>query len=87
MDGEGIPLRKKSIQGWTLNLNQSDKKVTTKNSHSCFKIKSMFWTSVHGFFPNCRVHISWFESSKVKLYRNDLKGNRNYFELVGSSSY
>ena len=64
-----------------------NKKVTTKNSHSCFKIKSMFWTSVHGFFPDCRVHISWFELSKVKLYRNDLKGNKNYFELVGSSSY
>ena len=39
------------------------------------------------FFPTCHVRISWFELSRVKLYRNDLKGNRNYFELVGSSSY
>ena len=23
----------------------------------------------------------------VKLYRNDLKGNKNYFELAGGSSY
>ena len=23
----------------------------------------------------------------VKLYRNDLRGNKNYFELAGGSSY
>ena len=28
-----------------------------------------------------------FELSRVNLYRNDLKGNKNYFELAGSSSY
>ena len=61
-------------------MNWSDKKVKTKNSQGCFKINSMFWTSVH-------VLISWFELSKVKLYRNDLKGHKNYFELAGSSSY
>ena len=27
------------------------------------------------------------ELSRVKLYRNDLKGNKNYFELAGGSSY
>ena len=36
------------------------------------------------FFSTCHVLISWFELSKVKLYRNDLKGNKNYFELAGS---
>ena len=29
----------------------------------------------------------WFELSRVKLYRKDLKGNINYSELAGSSSY
>ena len=29
----------------------------------------------------------WFELSRVKLWRNDLKGNENYFELEGGSSY
>ena len=31
--------------------------------------------------------ITWFELSRVKLYRNELKGNKNYFELAGGSSY
>ena len=31
MDGEGMQLKQRSIQQWTLNLNQSDKKVNTKN--------------------------------------------------------
>ena len=30
---------------------------------------------------------TWFELSRVKLYINDLRGNKNYFELAGSSSY
>ena len=40
------------MQGWTLNLNWSDKKVKTKNLLGCFEINSMFRTSVHGFFPD-----------------------------------
>ena len=31
------------------------------------------------------MFITWFELSRVKLYRNDLKGNENYFELAGVS--
>ena len=27
------------------------------------------------------------ELSRVNLYRNDLKGNKNYFKLAGGSSY
>ena len=27
--------------------------------------------------------ITWFELSRVKLYRNDLKENKNYLELAG----
>ena len=30
---------------------------------------------------------TWFELSRVNLYRNDLKGNKSYFELAGGSSY
>ena len=47
------------------------------------KIISMFRTAVH-FFPTCRALKAWFELSRVNLYRNDLKGNENYFELTGS---
>ena len=53
MDGkERQLLKQKSIQGWTLNLNWSDKKVKTKNLLGCFEINSMFRTSVHSFFPD-----------------------------------
>ena len=36
-------------------------------------------------FPDLSL-ITWFELWRGKLYRNDLKGNKNYFELVGGSS-
>ena len=70
-----------------MNLNWNDKKVNTKNLLCCFEINSMFRTSVHRFSPTCHVLITWFELSRVKLYRNELKGNKNYFELAGGSSY
>ena len=44
-------------------------------------------TSVHSFFLTCHVLITWFELSRVKLYRNDLKADKDYFELAGGSSY
>ena len=31
------------------------------------------------FFSNFHALKTWFELSRVKLYRNDLKGNKNYF--------
>ena len=34
-------------------------------------------------FPTCHAFITWFELSRVKLNRNDLKGNKNYLELAG----
>ena len=39
------------------------------------------------FFLTCHVLITWFELSRVNLYRNEVKGNKNYFELVQGSSY
>ena len=39
------------------------------------------------FFPTCHALLTWFKLSRVTLYRNDLKGNKNYFKLVGGSSY
>ena len=30
---------------------------------------------------------TWFGLSRVKLCRNDLNGNKNYFEFEGGSSY
>ena len=39
------------------------------------------------FFPTCHALITWFELSRVKLYRNELRDNKNNFELAGGSSY
>ena len=50
------------------------------------KIISMFWTAAH-FFSTCQALKAWFELSWVNLYRDDLKGNKNYFELAGGPSY
>ena len=33
------------------------------------------------------ANIHHFKLSRVKLYEIDLKGNKNYFELAGVSSY
>ena len=54
----------------------------------------MFRTSVHCFccccccfFSTCQALKTWFVLLRVELYRNDLKANKNYFELAGVSSY
>ena len=31
--------------------------------------------------------VTWFELSRVKLYKNYLKGNKDYFELAEGLSY
>ena len=38
------------------------------------------------FFSPCHALITWLGLSRVELNRNDLKGNKNYFELAGGSS-
>ena len=74
-------------QGWTLNLKWGDKKSNNKELTWLFCNKfcaSDFCTVVHHFFfPACHVLKTWFELSGVKLYRNNLKGNKNYFEVSG----
>ena len=64
-----------NIQGWTLNLNWNDKKKNTNKDKELARF-------IVGFEINSTWHAlkTWFEFSSVKLYRNDLKGNKNYFE-------
>ena len=52
-------------------------------------INITFRTSVHCFFTDfSRAQKTWsVEWSRVKLYRNYLKGNKNYFELTRGSSH
>ena len=44
------------------------------------KINLVFWTALL-IFLTCQSLKAWFELSRIKLYRNDLKGNKNYFDL------
>ena len=37
--------------------------------------------------PTLKALKTWFELSRVNLYKSDLRGNKNYFELAGGSSY
>ena len=39
------------------------------------------------FFPDLSCAYNMVRVMEGKLYRNDLKGNKNYFELAGGSSY
>ena len=38
------------------------------------------------FFSTCHALKTWFELSRVELFRNDLRGSKNYFELAGGLS-
>ena len=69
----------------TLSLNWSDKRVTQIK-----ELIQLIWNklgvsdfSTLSFFFWFHRLKTWFEVSRVKLYGNDLKGNKNYFELAG----
>ena len=87
--GRRNAIKQQSIQGWTMNLNWSDKKLKRKNWIDCIQCFGLQYTV---FFPTCHSLITWFELSRVKLCGNVLKGNKNYFELarvrvIGSKLY
>ena len=46
----------------------------------CFDINSIQYTV---FFLTCHALITWFELSRVKLYRNDLKGKQKLLRVSG----
>ena len=52
-----------------------------------WKFKIQCFGSQWTVFPDFQGLKTWFELLRVKLYRNDLRENKNYFELVGGSSY
>ena len=52
--------------------------------HGRFEINAMFRTAVQFFSSTCHVLKTWFELTRAKLYRNDLKkilGIGGRFEL------
>ena len=43
----------------------------------------MFWTPVHYVFSTCQALQTWFELSRVRVYRNYLKPRKqNFFQLL-----
>ena len=52
MDGKERQLSKKVDRNGQWIWTGVIKKEKTKNLLGCFEINSMFWTSVHGFFPD-----------------------------------
>ena len=51
-------------------------KKKEKSLQSCFKITSTFWTTVYCWFWPVTYYKTWFDLSRVKLYKkNDLEGN------------
>ena len=55
-----------------------------------WEIQNSMFRTPEDFFPRLFKVLraqTWFELSRVKLRRNDLSGNKNYFELVGDSSF
>jgi len=51
----------------------------------CSRLFFFCWF-VCSFFQTFLALKTWFEFSRVKLCKHYLKGNKNYFDLVGSSS-
>ena len=67
-----------------LESQKSKDKESTRLFGNKFNVSDF---STQFFLPTCHALITWFELSRVKLYRNDLKGNKTYLELAGGSSY
>ena len=73
---------------------QKQKKIKFKpriklnhNTHVNGKFKIQSFGRQQTVFSRLFALKTWFELSRVKLYRNDLRGNKNYFDLAGGSSY
>ena len=81
--GKGIEKKKTWLISTWLNVvfNCTDKKVKTKNTRLLWN-KTNVLSCCSLLFPTNHELKTWFDLSRVKLYRNDLKGNKNYFELA-----
>ena len=73
-----------NTQRWTLYLNWADKNVR-QGIHGYWNNFNVSDCST--LFSTCQALKAWFELSRANLYRDDLKENKNYFELGGASSY
>ena len=61
--------------------------ITAKIGPDLLLISLGLQYTVFFFYPTCHARKTCCELSRVRLYRNHLKGNKNNFELAGGSSY
>ena len=59
--------------------------ISRSGSGTDFNVSECSTLSTH--FSTCQALKAWFDLLRVNLYRNDLRRNKNYFELAGGSSY
>ena len=83
MGGKAIKQQSTKQEIWTKKGQKSKDKEFTWDG--CFEINSMFRTSVRGFFPVLSRAYNMVQVIESKI--DELKGNKNYFELAGGSSY
>ena len=76
-------IKQQSKQEWTLNLNWSDKKVTTKNWLGCFEINSMFRTSVNDFFPDLSRAYNMVRVIEGKTVQKWAEGKQKLLRVSG----
>ena len=68
----------------------SDKKVKNlKEKENTIVLREIqcFGLQFTAFFSKFHAPKTWFEFSRVKLYRTDLQENKNYFELAGGNEW
>ena len=75
----------KEIRKWDSNWESGGMQVLCTLHFNCFFSfsSSFFSASFSSFLSTGHTLKTWIELSKVKLYRNALKANKKYLELVG----
>ena len=84
--------KSKKFELWKAQVIGTLKKVTWKKKISKWDGEEMQVSCTLHFmgsslFFSLSRGKSWFQLTRVKLRRNNLKGNKNYFGLAGGSSY
>ena len=70
-----------------LDSDQKVKNLKAKENTIVLREIQCFGLQFTAFFSKFHALKTQFEFSRVKLYRTDLKEDKNYFELAGGSSY
>ena len=87
-----LKLGKKITKAWLIStwlnivFNWTDQKVKTNSTRLFWNEFTVLNCSLMPFLT-WQALKTWFKLSRVKFYRNNLKGNKTYFDLAGDSNY